>query len=148
MTLPRKDAKSCIQILEHAALPLLDRAQKLNHLEQAILRLLPANLAGHCKVVNLKNETLILATTSSAWAARLRFAGPELLGQLQQQFPDGLKSLRIKVLPADGEARSVHRPKPELSMQSGILLARTADTIDHPDLKEALYRLATKARDF
>ena len=146
--MPRRDAISCLQILERAALPMLDRAQKLKHLEQAILRLLPENLAGHCKVVNLKNETLILATTSSAWAARLRFAGPELLKQLRCQFPVSLKTLQIKVQPEVGETPPARRPKPKLSMQSGTLLVQTAKNIDDLDLKEALYRLASKARDF
>jgi hypothetical protein len=126
---------------------MLDRAQKLKRLEQAILGLLPENLAGHCKVVNLKNETLILATTSSAWATRLRFAGPELLKQLRCQFPVNLKSLRIQVQPEVTEGSPAPRPKPKLSMHSGDLLVQTAKTIDDPDLKEALYRLATKASD-
>ncbi|MCO6414226.1 MAG: DUF721 domain-containing protein [Thiogranum sp.] len=146
--MPRKDAVSCIKILEQAALPMLDRAQKLKLLEQTVLGLLPDNLAGHCKVVNLKNETLILATTSSAWAMRLRFAGPELLKQLRCQLPVKLKSLQVKVQPEAEETPLPLRPKPKLSMQNATLLVQTANTVDHPDLKEALYRLATKASDY
>jgi hypothetical protein len=138
----------CSRLLENASLPLLERVQKLQRLEQAVLQLLPENLAAHCKVMNLKKEILVLGTTSSAWAARLRFAAPEILKQLQCQFSLKLRSVQVRIQPETVENQSVNPVKPRLSLASGTLLAQTAQSVDHPGLQEALYRLAAKARDY
>lgn len=144
----RKDAVPCSSILAAANLPLLDRARKLQRLEQAVLQLLPENLSAHCKVMNLKNEILILATTSSAWAARLRFATPDLLKQLECQHALRLRSIQLRIEPETIENQPLKRPPARLSMASATLLAQTAQSVNHPALQEALYRLAAKAREF
>jgi len=143
----QKIASSCFQILEDAALPVLERAHQLERLEQIVLRLLPENLIAHCKVINLRRETLILGATSSAWAARLRFSAPELAKQLRDQHSLEL-SVQVRILPQTTEAPALKRGQPKLSMQNATLLAETAKTIGHPGLQEALYRLAAKVRDF
>jgi len=145
----QKKTVSCYQIMDNARLPLLERARKLQRLEQAVLGLLPENLAAHCSVMNLKNEILVLAAPSSAWAARLRFAGPELVKQLKNQFSLNLRSIQIRIQPETLEIQpTVRRPQLKLSLASGTLLAQTAQTVDHPALREALYRLAAKAREY
>ena len=60
-----KTASSCSQLLEQAKLPMLERARKLSRLERVVLQCLPAELGAHCKVLNLRNKILILATPSS-----------------------------------------------------------------------------------
>ena len=146
--MPQRSAVSCFQLLESAAVPLLERARKLTLLEKAVLKLLPENLAGHCKVLNVKKETLVLGANSSAWAARLRFAEPELIRQLQCQFPGLVRSVQVRIQPvaAENPAKTPH--KPEISMKNAELLAQTARDINHPGLQEALCRLAAKAREF
>ena len=144
----QKNTASCCQILDNARMPLLERARKLQRLEQAVLGLLPENVAAHCKVMNLKNEILVLSAPSSAWAARLRFAGPELVKQLEGQFALKLRSVQIRIQPETIEIQSLKQPKLKLSLASGTLLAQTAQTVDHPALREALYRLAAKAREY
>ena len=144
----QKNIVSCCQILDNARLPLLERARKLQRLQQAVLGLLPADLAAHCKVMNLKNEILVLAAPSSAWAARLRFAGPELVKQLSGQFAVKLRGVQIRILPETLEIQSIKQPSLKLSLASGTLLAQTAQTVNHPALQEALYRLAAKAREY
>jgi hypothetical protein len=138
----------CSRLLENASLPVLERVQKLQRLEQAVLQVLPAELAAHCKVMNLRKETLVLCTTSSAWAARLRFAAPELCKQLQCQFSLKPRAVQVRIQPETYESPLIHIEKPRLSLTSGDLLAQTARTVDHPGLRDALYRLAAKARDF
>ena len=146
--MPRKDAVSCSRILAAAALPVLERARKLQRLEQTVLLLLPKNLSAHCKVQNLKSEILILTTGSPAWAARLRFAVPDLIDQLEYQLALTLRDIHIKIEPETLELQSLNQHKPQLSMASGSLLAQTARSVNHPALQEALYRLAAKASDF
>lgn len=144
--MPHHRVATCSQLLESAAVPLLERARKLVLLEQAVLKLLPQNLAGHCKVLNLKKETLVLGAKSSAWAARLRFAEPELLTQLQCHFPGLVRSVQVRIQPLVAETPAKSHQELKISMQSAELLAQTARDIDHPGLQEALYRLAAKAR--
>ena len=144
----QKNTISCCQILNNARLPLIERARKLQRLEQAVLGLLPEDVAAHCRVMNLKNEILVLAAPSSAWAARLRFAGAELVKQLEGQFALKLRSVQIRIQPETLEIQSIKQPKLKLSLASGTLLAQTAQTVNHPALREALYRLAAKAREY
>ena len=144
----QKNTVSCCQILDNARMPLLERARKLQRLEQAVLGLLPENVAAHCKVMNLKNEILVLSAPSSAWAARLRFAGPELVRQLNGRSALKLRSIQVHIQPESEKIQSIKQPPLQLSLASGTLLAQTAQTVKHPALREALYRLAAKAREY
>ena len=143
-----KDPVPCSRFLANAALPILERARRLQRLEQAVLRLLPENLSAHCTVQNLKNEILVLATSSPAWAARLRFVAPDLIKQLECQLALTIRTIQVRIEPETLDIQPVKRQQPKLSLASGILLAQTANSINHPALQEALYRLAAKARDF
>jgi hypothetical protein len=138
----------CSRILADATLPLLERASKLLRLEAAVLRALPPDLSHQCKVLNFRNKTLVLATPSSAWAARLRFAAPELVRQLQASSSLVIDNVHIRIQPETPDNPPAHRAQPKLSMESGTLLAQTAHNIEHRGLQEALFRLAAKARDF
>lgn len=144
----QKDAVPCSRILANAAFPILERARRLQRLEQAVLRLLPENLSAHCTVQNLKSEILVLATSSPAWAARLRFAAPDLIKQLECQLALTIRTIQLRVEPETVEIQLVKSRQPKLSLASGTLLAQTANSVNHPALQEALYRLAAKARDF
>ena len=144
----QKTAASCSHILKQAALPILERARKLARFEQAVLRLLPADLGAHCKVLNLKNEILVLATTTPAWAGRLRFAAPELLKQLKCQHHMEIRHAELKIQPEILENQPVKRDPMEISLNNAELLAKTAQSINHPELQEALYRLAAKTRKY
>jgi hypothetical protein len=146
--MPRKTATTCSRILENAAFPLVERAQKLLRLEQTVLQILPEDLSLHCKILNLKNKALIVSAPSSAWAARLRFAAPELVRQLQSRYSLHVETLQVRIRPQMPENRPARRAQPKLSLESGTLLAQTAQNIEHRGLQEALFRLAAKARDF
>lgn len=143
----QNNASPCAKILQHAGLPLLKRARSLQRLEQAVLRLLPEDLGAHCSVMNLKREILILAVRSSAWAARLRFAAPELVKQLQCQLSLNVVAIDVRVIPEKRDIPPPSRKPAPLTMDNANLLAQTAEGVDHPELREALYRLAAKARE-
>ncbi len=143
----QNNASPCAKILQNAGLPLLKRARSLQRLEQAVLRLLPGDLGAHCSVMNLKRETLILGARSSAWAARLRFAAPELIKQLQCQLSLAATAIEVRVIPEALNIQPVSRKPEGISMDNATLLAQTAESVDHPALRQALYRLAAKARE-
>lgn len=136
------------QILEQAHLPVIERARKLTRLERAVLQSLPAELAAHCKVANLKNETLVLTTPSPAWAGRLRFVAPDLIKQLKCQFSLEIRSVELIIQPESVPLQPVVKPALQMSLRSATLLAQTAQTVSYPPLQEALLRLAAKTREF
>jgi len=144
----QKDAKPCSRILADAALPVIERARRLQRLEQAVLPLLPENLSAHCKVQNLKSEILVLSASSPAWAVRLRFTVPDLIKQLECQLALTIRTIQVKIDPETVEIQPLKRRQPKLSLASGTLLAQTASSVKHPALQEALYRLAAKASNF
>jgi hypothetical protein len=141
-----KAAFSCSELLTRANPPILERARRLSRLEQAVLELIPTELVGHCKVLNLKSEILVLATSSPAWAGRLRFAAPELIRTLKSRFDLNIRSVDLRIQPEFVDNQPVNKHRPTLSMRSAILVAQTAQGINHPPLREALYRLAAKTR--
>jgi len=143
----QNNASPCAKILQNARQPLLKRARSLQRMEQAVLRLLPEDLAGHCSVMNLKREILILGVRSSAWAARLRFAAPELLKQLQCQLSLNVAAIDVRVIPEKLDIQPASRKAASISLDNANLLAQTAEDVDHPELREALYRLAAKTRE-
>jgi hypothetical protein len=143
----QKTACSCSQLLERAKLPILERANKLSRLEQAVLQLLPTELAAHCKVLNLKNETLVLATPSPAWAGRLRFAAPDLLAQIKCQLSLDIHTLDLRIQPETVDNLPLKTKSMRLSLSSATLLAQTAQSLNYRPLQEALYRLAAKTRE-
>ena len=140
----RKTAVACSRLLEQSRLPLLERARKLSRLERTVLELLPVELAAHCKVLNLKSEILVLAVPSPAWAGRLRFATPELIKLLKHRLALDVRTIELKIQPQRVEPESPKTGSLRISMASATLLARTAYSIDHPPLQEALLRLAAK----
>jgi hypothetical protein len=143
----KKTVCSCSQLLAQARLPVLERARKLSRLERIVLQCLPPELGRHCKVLNVKNETLIVATPSSARAARLRFAVPDLLQHIKQQLALNIHAVDVRIQPESEEKQPIKRPSLQISLSSATLLAQTARTIDYPPLQEALYRLAAKTRE-
>ena len=142
-----KTACSCSDLLEQAHLPIIERARKLARLEQAVHQTLPTELAAHCKVLNLRNETLVLSTSSPAWAGRLRFVAPDLIKQLKCQFSLQIRGVDLRVEPETPEKQEVAKSTLRMSLRSATLLARTAEGVNYPPLQEALLRLAAKTRE-
>lgn len=142
-----KTVCSCSEILEQAHLPIIERARKLTRLEQAVLQILPDELAAHCKVLNLKNETLVLSTVSPAWAGRLRFLAPDLIKQLKCRHALSICKVDLRIQPENIENPLPAKSSLCISLRSATLLAQTAKTVNYPPLQEALLRLAAKTRE-
>lgn len=117
-----------------------------SRLQQALLlqvrTLLPAPISEHCAGVVQHGRQLLLYADSSAWAGRLRFVTRGLTAQLKQS---GLNLDRITVrvlLKANPrQQKKSHRIR-QLSSDNAALLVETAETIDDPDLRAAMKRLA------
>ena len=80
---------------------LLSRARALLQLESRLHALLPAPLTEHCRILSIRDTTLVLAADSPVWAARLRFHTPLLLKQLARIQAVRLRRVRIRVRPPE-----------------------------------------------
>jgi len=124
---------------------LLSRARELMALDKQLHDLVPTPLNDHCKILTVSGKTLILAADSPVWAARLRFHSPRLLKQLASHHAVDIRSVRIRVKPAD-------RPSPPARRQAmrgptprgAAALKQVARTISDPALKSGLLRLANR----
>ena len=142
----QKKLLSCSSILQNATTSILERGRELARLNHVVRRLLPDDLAAHCQVMNFRDGTLVLGASSAARATQLRFMAPELQSTLRHSLPWHLETIKIRVLQETVEPTPVARRATALSAGSASLLAQTAQTLDHPELQEALYRIAAKMR--
>jgi hypothetical protein len=124
---------------------LVTRARILLELEALLQELLPAPLKAHCRVLAVRDETLVLATSSPVWAARLRFHAPSLLKKLSNQKTVNLRTVRVRVRPPE---KTVAAPRRQAALRPGKAAAtaiqQAAQTISDPGLKTALLRLANR----
>lgn len=78
---------------------LLDRLEKIKAIDSKFSALVPKSMACHCRVVNLRKGTLVIAVDAAVWLNKLRFQIPELLSQLRQQGFISLANIEIIVQP-------------------------------------------------
>ena len=124
---------------------LLARARELMALDKLLHQLVPAPLNEHCSPVTISDTTLILAADSPAWAARLRFLAPGLAKQLAASCPADIRSVSVRVKPADSPSPK-HKPKtgPTVTPAGAAALKQAAHSISDPALKSGLLRLASR----
>jgi len=104
---------------------------------------LPAPLSPHCSRAIPRGEVLILLVESSAWASRLRYAGRELLRQLQRRRLRFTRvQIRVTLDPRPLPPRTAGRRALPLSAQNAALLQNLAESVDDEGLKTALRRLS------
>lgn len=78
---------------------LLDRLAKIEALNNTLQPLLPATLKKHCRVINIRKNTLIIAVSSSTWANKIRFQLPELLTQFREKGYFNVANIEVIVKP-------------------------------------------------
>jgi hypothetical protein len=124
---------------------LVTRARVLLELEALLGKLLPAPLQEHCRVLAIRDETLVLATSSPVWAARLRFHAPLLLKQLATHQTATFRDVCVRVRPPEKSAPPIRRRAALDPGKAGAAtLQQAAKTISDPGLKTALLRLANR----
>ena len=111
-------------------------------IQEKIKATLPPPLCDHFIIANIDALTLTLHTDNSAWAARLRFKTPDILGCVQKlRDQDCPQTIRIKVVPPDIQPARPKR-KLHLSSKNAQLIRDTANSITDPVLRDALTKLS------
>ncbi|MGB5202239.1 MAG: DUF721 domain-containing protein [Sedimenticolaceae bacterium] len=110
-----------------------------NALLNQIRRLLPADLALHCRAAQIREGLLVLHVDSPVWATRLRYLAPELLSLMRPDHA-ALREVAVKVLVERESCRPRHRPPQHSALAASIIYDSAQDT-KHPQLRAALERL-------
>jgi hypothetical protein len=125
---------------------IVEHAMRLESLAQQLREELEPVLTKHFRVAAIDGGRLLLHADSPAWAARLRYQVPALLSSLRgRPGLAGLQSVQIRVRPPSSEPAARPR-RPRLSAQAGISIRTAASACEHPELRQALLRLARRAR--
>ncbi len=122
---------------------LVARALELAELTRTLHRFLEPSLQAHCQVANIRDGTLVLLTDSPAWASKLRYLTPALMGRLAAELP-GMRQAKVIVRPPDYTVPARHSRHADLSAESAELLRHAAQAIDYGPLREALLRLSSR----
>ncbi|MGH8436059.1 MAG: DciA family protein [Pseudomonas sp.] len=126
---------------------LFNQAQRLAHLQRLLESQLQPAAREHCHVASWREGCLLLIVTDGHWATRLRYQQRRLQRQLQafDEFTN-LTKILFKVQPPT-VARHAGGHTIELSQSAADSIQATADGISDPNLRAALERLASHAKD-
>jgi len=148
MKLP-KQINKLLQRKNSQITELITQARKLEFLNNKLLDLLPLPLPHHCHLAKMDKQTMVIVVDSPIWSARLRYSIPDLLAKLkhQSQYFIPIKNIEIKVNPTWHTQTQVNTLKPKpISKKTAQCLKDTANTIDNATIKNALLKIAEKAK--
>lgn len=117
------------------------RHQKYRELRNYVRARLPSFLSEHCCACIVRDDQLIVFTTSAAGATPLRFALPQLLPEVRSRFALPVRLAQVRILknyPAANVARPIRPPGRTVIDH----LQRAAACSSAPELRSALQRLA------
>lgn len=121
------------------------QAAHLMALQRLYAELVPAALARSSQVVSLRGETLHVAATNGAVAAKLRQMAPGLAERIHKQ-DQHVKQIHVAVQGNRAESRTPTAKRARLSPGALPAITALADRVDDPDLRAALERMAARHR--
>lgn len=147
----KKHPKDLNQLVyQSCGLPdIAEKAELLRQLNQQVKQIVAGHVAEQLKVANLRDGTLVIETTTSAWAARINFQKSALLTQLRQRTLPMLTAIDVKVNPAlartQPTSKVVHRQLSETAASHIQALAEHTEGRLGQKLKR-LAALASRSR--
>lgn len=120
------------------------QAQLLNRLNHTFQQSLPAQFSAHCKLANIKGDTLVIHTDNASYSSLLRFQSPVLCRALSRELEVDIKKLEVKVRPHFVSFEKQPLNPMFLPESAANSLQQTADSMDKGPLKTALEKLATR----
>jgi hypothetical protein len=122
---------------------LLENAEVFQTLLLVAQDRLPKELSEILLGVSFKEQNLILVIEHEAWATKLRFYEPDLLGTFQDHFPHlELKKVKIKVLPRHLEKERQPFKREGIDDQNADALLETSTQVNSDGLKRVLEKLS------
>lgn len=125
---------------------IIRRGRQLHGLNILLGELLGTELATHCQLANIRNNTLILATDSSAWATRIRYMAPQLIQKLKgNKQLSGIDTVHVIITqPASPRDTSLPVRRASMSESASECISQCAEGISDPQLSSALRHLAKR----
>jgi hypothetical protein len=125
--------------------PLVEKARRLNELQEWYAGCAPPQLAPASRVTAYRSGTLFLTADNAAVATKLRQLAPRLLKKLNEQEPQ-VTAIRIQVQPTN-PPRPEHLPHPHGLPADALRHFQTlASHVANPPLKRALDNLVRHHR--
>ena len=125
---------------------LVNQARKLDKLEHLLHACLPDNCRQHVRIAGIKNSDLVLMVDSPVWSSRIRLYSNHILDMFKQQNLAEVQHIRIRLSQAEPAQPEPVFEKRQLDADSSRLIEQTADSIDDPELKQALHKLAANKK--
>jgi len=143
-------------INEQISAKFIIQAKKLARYGRLLRTTLPVECHNHVEVANIRDQNLMLIADSPVWATRLRQLSPQILQFIRDNTTDTDKSqiihhvqISTRYHPFNGSEQQTlntkNRPALHISNKTATMLSQSADSIDHPQLKSALQRIARHA---
>jgi hypothetical protein len=124
---------------------LLTRARALGELDALVHELIPSPLNQHCRVLSVRDDTLVVAADSPVWAARLRYQSSELVKQLYAVSSVKLCTIQVRVRASEQPpGRGITPIRQPVSGRNSMALKQAARSVTDAGLKAALLRLASR----
>lgn len=125
---------------------IINKIEYLKQLNSLLQKYLPIDMAQHAMVANKRQNVLIIALDSAAWATKFRFIIPELLKKFSQSAElKGIQTIEWYIQHLTFSQNKLQRSI-VLSCENAKLLQETAESIPSPILQKALQRLASRAK--
>jgi len=124
---------------------LLSRARALGELDALVHELIPSPLNSHCRVLAVRDDTLIVAADSPVWAARLRYQSSLLVKQLSGVSSVKLRTVQVRVRASERSPDCKITPiRQPVSGRNSMALKQAARSVTDAGLKAALLRMASR----
>ncbi|RKZ95447.1 MAG: hypothetical protein DRQ40_03615 [Gammaproteobacteria bacterium] len=123
---------------------LSQRARFLAELNHILQQTLPTQFSAHCRLANIKDETLIIHTDNASYASLIRFQAPVLCKTLSTELNITIRNLEVKVRPFYIPLQNSHKNTLSLPRTAAETIQHTAQSIEDGPLKTALEKLAKR----
>ena len=124
---------------------LLEECAYYQQLSQELQKRLPENIAAHCRVACVRNETLVIYGDNNIVVNRLKMLLPAILDGWASK-PPHISRHKVLLAPNNQEPKRPNTLK--LSQAARMSLLKTAENLSHhPELAAALKRLSTSKKE-
>jgi len=123
---------------------LSQHTQLLAQLNHVLQQSLPTQYSAHCRLANVKNETLVIQTDNASFASLIRFQAPNLCKALTEQLGQTFTKIVVKVKPHHIPLNKPNTTRLSMPENAAKTIAQTAIGLEDGPLKTALEKLAKR----
>ncbi|MDF1587750.1 MAG: DUF721 domain-containing protein [Gammaproteobacteria bacterium] len=123
---------------------LSQHTQLLAQLNHVLQQSLPPQYSAHCRLANIKDDTLIIHTDNASLASMVRFQAPILCKTLSDQLDRSFSKIIVKVKPHHIPLNNPNTNMLSMPENAARTIQQTAHDLEDGSLKTALEKLAKR----